>query len=165
MLARKSPVFGYYQLEVGFDSLVFQKDHFFFATLGVWLALVLIAGTRSVSRAVDYLLLALFFTLVSAIWVFVNSRRRSMNGLLGFLCALLTFIFPPAGAVAYLLLRPKKISPKPLAQKEKGVVFPMPVGDVFVPIRTPLGVLLKLIAAAMIVVFFILCVLAVLGQI
>ncbi len=165
MFPRKSPIFPFYQLEARLDSLVFQKDHFFFATLGLWSALTLVAAFRPVSRAVDYLLLALFFTLVSAIWVFVNSRRRRVNGLLGFLYALLTFIFPPAGALAYLCLRPKKISPRAFPRKEKAVVFPMPVGPVFVPIRTPLGVLLRLIAAAMMVAFFILCVLAVLGRI
>lgn len=165
MLARKSPLFGYYQLEVVVDSLVFQRDHFLFGALGVWLALVLVAGTGSVSRAVDYLLLALFFTLVSAIWVFVNSRRRGMTTLVGFLFAVLTFFFLPAGAVAYLLLRPKKIARRPLPQKEKAVVFPMPVGEAFIPIRTPLGVLLRLITAAMVGVFFVLCLLAVLGRI
>jgi len=100
MLARKTPLSGYYQLETIVNSLIFQRDHFLFAALGVWLALALVAGTRSVSRAVDYLLLALFFTLASAIWVFVNSRRRNMNPLIGFLFALLTFFFLPAGAVA-----------------------------------------------------------------
>lgn len=124
MLARRSPLFGYCQLEAIVDSLIFQRDHFLFAALGVWLALVVVAGTRSVSRAVDYLLLALFFTLVSTIWVFINSRRRNMNPLIGFLFALMTFIFLPAGAVAYLLLRPKKIAPRPLPQKEKAAFLP-----------------------------------------
>jgi hypothetical protein len=164
MFPRKSPVFPFYQLEARLDSLVFQRDRFFFATLGFWSALTLVAAFRPVSRAVDYLLLALFFALFSAIWVFVNSRRRRVNGLLGLIYALLTFIFPPAGALVYFCLRPKGVSPKPLPEKEKAVVFPMPVGPVFVPIRTPLGVLVRLIAAAMIVAFFILAVLAALGR-
>ncbi len=83
--------------------------------------------------------------------------------MLGFLYAFLAFVFPPAGALVYLCLRPRGVFPKPLPKKEKAVVFPMPVGPVFVPVRTPLGVLLRLIAAAMIVTVFVLCLLAVLG--
>jgi len=85
-----------------------------------------------------------------------------MMTLVGFLFALLTFTFPPLGAVAYFLVRPKKIAPRPLPQKERAVVFPMPVGEVFIPIRTPLGILLRLIAAAMMATFFILCLLSIL---
>jgi hypothetical protein len=162
MFPRRSPVFPFYQLETRLDSLVFQKDYFFFAVLGFWLALVLLTGFGLVSRAVDYLLLAVFFAFLGAIWVFINSRRRGMRTLVGFLLAVLTFFFLPAGAVAYLLLRPKKIAPRSLPQREKSVAFPMPVGEVFIPIRTPLGILLRLIAAAMMAIFFILCLLSIL---
>jgi hypothetical protein len=78
MLARKSPLFGYYQWEVAVDSLIFQRDHFLFGALGVWLALVLVAGTESVSRAVDYPLLALFFTLVSAMQDHLEDNRAQL---------------------------------------------------------------------------------------
>lgn len=163
MFPGRSPVFLFYQLETRFDSLVFQKDHFFFVALGFWLALILMSSLGLVSRAADYLLLAVFFAFLGAIWVFVNSRRRQVKGMLGFLYALVVFVFPPAGALVYLYLRPRGVSPKPLPQKEKTVMFPMPVGPVFVPVRTPLGVLLRLIVAAMIVALFVLCLLAVLG--
>lgn len=163
MSSGRSPVFLFYELETRFDSLVFQKDHFFFAALGFWSALVLVSSFGLVSPAADYLLLAVFFAFLGAVWVFVNSRRRRVNGMLGFLYALVAFVFPPAGALVYLCLRPRGVFPKPPPQEGKAVVVPMPVGPVFVPVRTSLGVLLRLIVAAMIVTIFVLCVLAVLG--
>jgi hypothetical protein len=163
MFPGRSPVFLFYELETRFDSLVFQKDHFFFAALGFWSALVLVSSFGLVSPTAAYLLLAVSFAFLGAVWVFFNSRRRRVNGMLGFLYALVVFVFPPAGALVYLCLRPRGVFPKPLPKKEKAVVFPMPVGPVFVPVRTPLGVLLRLIAAAMIVTVFVLCLLTVLG--
>jgi hypothetical protein len=159
----RSPVFLFYELETRFDSLIFQKDHFFFAALGFWLALVLVGTFGLVSPTEAYLLLAVFLAFVGALWAFINSRRRKVNGMLGFLYALVVFVFPPAGALMYLCLRPTGVFPKPPPQKGKTVVVPMPVGPVFVPVRTPLGVLLRLIVAAMIVTIFVLCVLAVPG--
>jgi len=141
----RSPVFLFYELETRFDSLVFQKDHFFFAALGFWSAMVLVSTFGLVSPAAAYLLLAVFFAFVGAVWVFINSRRRQVNGMLGFLYALVVFVFPPAGALIYLCLRPRSVFPKPPPQKGKTVMVPMPVGPVFVPVRTPLGVLLEMV--------------------
>jgi hypothetical protein len=122
----RSPVFLFYELETRFDSLVFQKDHFFFAALGLWSALVLVSTFGLVSPAAAYLLLAVFFAFVGALWVFINSRRRQVNGMLGFLYALVVFVFPPAGALIYLCLRPRGVFPKPPPQKGKTVVVPIP---------------------------------------
>lgn len=164
MDSRRSTIFWFYQLEALLDALVFQNDRVFFTVVGGWLVAALVTAFRPPPSGSNLLLLASFLAFVSALWVFINSRRRNANPFLGFVYAVSTFLLPPAGGLLYFCLRPKRIFPKPIPRDERSFIFPVRAGPIFVFLRLPPRILLKTIAGVMILVFFILSVLAALGR-